>query len=53
MVGGRLKFEEAEMRCGEEVWGEGVGRRGEGGRMIDSGEGVRDEGGEMRDMENG
>ena len=35
VVGGRLKFEEAEMRCGEEVWGEGVGRRGEGGRMND------------------
>ena len=29
------------------------GRRGEGGRMRDSGEGVRDVGGEMRDRENG
>ena len=29
------------------------GRRGEGGRMRDSGEGMRDEGGKMRDRENG
>ena len=26
VMGGGLKFEEAEMRCGEEVWGGGVGR---------------------------